>query len=310
LARAQLLTLGISKMESVLTVRQIHKWYGKVHAVQSLSLNVPEGSVYGILGPNGSGKTTTLGIVLGVIRADSGSYEWLGGNSGPGIRKNIGALLEQPNFYPYLTALQNLRIIADIKGCGYDNLDQALETVNLSQWKNTAYKTFSSGMKQRLAIAATLIGSPRVMVLDEPTNGLDPQGIAEVRELIKDIASQGKTIILASHLLDEVEKVCTHVAVLKKGKLLAEGPVSNALASEEKIEAASDNMSMLQKMLADWLGSDRVQQADGVLLITAGDLDPSEINRKAFESGIVLTHLSIRHKTLESHFLELTTDDE
>ena len=201
-------------MPAVLTIDHLHKRYGKIQAVNDLSLEIEEGSVFGILGPNGSGKTTTLGMLLSVIRPDFGSFSWFGRSAASPrdaavSRKRIGAILETPIFYPYLSAVENLKIVAQIKGCQYERIDEVLRTVDLLERKDDTFKHYSLGMKQRLAIASALLVDPQVMILDEPTNGLDPQGIAEIRSLIVQIAGQGKTIILASHLLDEVQKVCT-----------------------------------------------------------------------------------------------------
>lgn len=218
----------------ILDIHTLSKRYGSIQAVDKLSLQVEKGSIYGLLGPNGSGKTTTLGMVLDVIRPTSGSFSWFGQPASPATKKRVGALLETPNFYPYLTARRNLEIVAEIKGASHSRIAEVLHLVGLSQRMHTTFKGFSLGMKQRLALASSLLNDPEVLVLDEPTNGLDPEGIAEVRELILKIAAEGKTVILASHLLDEVEKVCTHVAVLQKGVLRAQGPVSTVLAAKDQ----------------------------------------------------------------------------
>ena len=202
---------------AILTVENISKNYGNIKALKGVSFSVPAGCVYGILGPNGSGKTTLLGIIMNVLKATGGSYKLFDENATDAHRKKIGTLLETPNFYHYLSAVQNLKISAAIKGHGEDDIDNVLHTVDLFKRKDSPFSTFSLGMKQRLAIGAALLGDPDVLVFDEPTNGLDPVGIAEIRSLIKELSAKGKTIIMASHLLDEVEKVCTHVAILKQG---------------------------------------------------------------------------------------------
>ena len=213
-------------MAYILEAENLTKHYGNIKALTNFSLVVEPGSIYGILGPNGSGKTTCLSIILDVIRADSGSYEWFGKPSSHNTRRRrIGALLETPNFYPYLTAAENLKVAAAIKKRGSKHIHTALQVTDLGSRRNSRYRTYSLGMKQRLAIASALLSNPEALVLDEPTNGLDPQGIAEIRTLIRDIGSEGKTIILASHMLDEVEKVCSHVAILKSGELVASGKV-------------------------------------------------------------------------------------
>jgi ABC-2 type transport system ATP-binding protein len=233
-------------MEYILNTKDIRKSYGIVKALKGVSLQVPKGSVYGILGPNGSGKTTMLGILLDVLQADGGQYEWQGYSSPEAARSNIGSLLETPNFYHYLSATDNLKISAAIKGRGENDIERVLKLVNLYNRKDSAFKTFSLGMKQRLAIAAALLGNPDVLVLDEPTNGLDPVGIAEIRNLILQLSQEGKTIIIASHLLDEVEKVCTHVAILKLGELITQGSVLEVLNDEDWIElGCADNEALL-----------------------------------------------------------------
>ncbi|MEI7982280.1 MAG: ATP-binding cassette domain-containing protein, partial [Bacteroidota bacterium] len=211
-------------METVLSVNQISKQYGKIQAVKELSLEVARGQIFGLLGPNGSGKTTTLSIILDLIKGN-GNYEWFGDPPSKESRKRIGSVIESPNFFPYLDAITNLKIVADIKDMDYEDIDRVLLLAGLSERKKSKFRTFSYGMKQRLAIASAMLGNPEVLILDEPTNGLDPQGIAHIRELILSVAYQGTTIILASHLLDEVQKICTHVAVLSKGKKLFDGKV-------------------------------------------------------------------------------------
>ncbi|MBC7848209.1 MAG: ABC transporter ATP-binding protein [Chitinophagaceae bacterium] len=297
---------------SILSVREISKNYGVIHALKKVSFDVPPGSVFGILGPNGSGKTTLLGIVMDVLRPSSGSYLWNDKPADNAIRKNIGTLLETPNFYHYLSGADNLAIAAAIKGKGKENIDKVLEAVNLLQRKNSKFSTYSLGMKQRLAIASTLLGDPEILVFDEPTNGLDPAGIAEIRELIKQLSFQGKTIIMASHILDEVEKVCTHVAIIQKGVLKTSGTVSQILshgstANVQIVEVTSDNMSLLSSTIKEMVGVESVIEKDGVIqLTTAETVLSGDINRYCFSKGIVLNSLQIKRKTLESTFLEIT----
>jgi ABC-type multidrug transport system ATPase subunit len=212
-------------MSAILSLHGLSKRYGKVQALHNLSLEVQPGHIYGLLGPNGSGKTTTLGILLGITRPNQGHFTWFGAPPSAASRQRIGTLLETPNFYPYLSAVRNLEIVATLKQRGYDRIDEVLRQTGLYDRRTSAISTYSLGMRQRLALAAALVADPDVLVLDEPTNGLDPQGIADVRQLIRETGQRGKTIILASHILDEVEKICTHVAVLKQGVLLAEGSI-------------------------------------------------------------------------------------
>ncbi len=294
-------------MQPVLSIQQISKSYGPIRALESVSFDVPEGSVFGILGPNGSGKTTLLGIVLDVLVANGGSYKWFDGMPADAARRQIGALLETPNFYHYLTAIENLEITAAIKGRGHDDKLRVLELTGLLQRKDSKFLTYSLGMKQRLAIAAALLGNPRILVLDEPTNGLDPAGIAEIRELIIKLSNEGITIIMASHLLDEVEKVCTHVAILKRGNLLVTGHVDDVLRSEDQVEVKADDLKALQQLLTSMHGIKKIQQGNNVLLLSCdASVQPAHINEYCMRGGITLTHLLLRKKSLESKFIELT----
>ena len=194
-------------METILSINNLTKKFGPITAVNDLSFTIHKGNVYGILGPNGSGKSTTLGIVLNVVNKTSGDFQWFdGGMSTHDALKKVGAIIERPNFYPYMTAAQNLELVCKIKKVAPDKVDEKLEIVGLLERKNSKFRTFSLGMKQRLAIASALLNDPEILILDEPTNGLDPQGIHQIREIIKKIAGMGTTILLASHLLDEVEK--------------------------------------------------------------------------------------------------------
>lgn len=295
-------------MPSVLSVQQLTRSYGSLKAIQDLSFEVPEKSVFGILGPNGSGKTTLLATVMDVLKPDEGTFRWFGEVASAASRRQIGTLLETPNFYPYLSAADNLQLCARIKGCATQEVDRVLEMVGLAERRNAPFKSFSLGMKQRLAIGSALLGSPRVVVLDEPTNGLDPVGIADIRRLIQGMGRAGKTVIIASHLLDEVEKVCTHVAILQKGSLLASGPVEEVLAREELLEVGGADAERLQGLLEAHPAVRSVRRTDlGTLLVTLKEpLDAGELNRYCFGQDMILQHLTRRHKSLELTFLELT----
>ena len=298
-------------MEQILTISNLNKKYGRLHAVKDLSLEVTKGSVFGILGPNGSGKTTTLGIILSVINADSGSFLWFNEPNSKSNRKRIGAILEQPIFYPYLTAEKNLQIFANIKNAPYSDIERVLKIVELYDRKNSKFRTYSYGMKQRLAIAAALLGNPEVLIFDEPTNGLDPKGIAEIRELIVQIAKEGITILLASHLLDEVQKVCSHVVVLKEGKVLFTGNVNDVLTMSDTIEVASNNLELLTAALKDKDQIIEIIPEQEILVIKLKDGFTSyDLNNYLIGKGLVLTHLAKRKKTLENQFLELLTKAE
>lgn len=293
-------------MSAVLSIQHLYKKYGKVQAVADLSLEVQAGTVFGILGPNGSGKTTTLGMVLGVVREDSGTYTWFGKPASPASRKKIGAILETPIFYPYLSAQENLKIVAQIKGVAYDRIGEVLQWVGLQERKDDAFKTYSLGMKQRLAIASALLSDPTVLILDEPTNGLDPQGIAEIRELIIHIAQQGKTIILDSHLLDEVQKVCTHFAVLRKGKLIYTGGVREALSGTDTVEVAAADMERLEQLLPRFPYVENILRENGVLKVKLSpDKSGLDLNQFLVTQGVVVSHLAQQTKSLEKQFLEL-----
>ncbi len=297
-------------METVLQTENLTKYYGRLKALDNLNFSVNRGEVFGILGPNGSGKTTTLGILLGIIMKTGGTFKWFGKKPVHSQRKKIGALLETPLFYPYLSAVNNLKIIADIKGCGYDEIDDHLKLTGLYERRHSPFKTYSLGMKQRLAIAAALLNNPEILILDEPTNGLDPRGIADIRNLILKIAAKGITIILASHILDEVEKTCSHVLVLDKGKKLFSGPVAEVLGGTGTVEmACNDNkklLSIVQSM--EWCKKGYVQDGKVVAALKE-NIDPSIINRQLAEKGLYLSHLSVQKKSLEKYFLELLAEE-
>jgi len=294
-------------LNPILSIQNISKSYGAVRALRDVSLDVPEGSVFGILGPNGSGKTTLLGVVLDVLIAGAGTYSWFNGMSPDAARRQIGALLETPNFYHYLSAFDNLEITAAIRKKGKDDRIPILKQIGLFERKDSRFQTYSLGMKQRLAIGAALLGNPKVLVLDEPTNGLDPSGIAEIRELIRKLNKEGITIIIASHLLDEIEKVCTHVAILKKGELLLNGPVNEVLLSEDQVEVRAADMTLLQQALQKMAGIRKISGSDDILNLTCEpSVTTAEVNEFCIKQGIVLSHLFLRKKSLETKFMELT----
>ncbi len=295
-------------METILTVSNLTKKFGYLTAVQDLSFSIQKGNVYGILGPNGSGKSTTLGIVLNVVNSTNGSFSWFDGNTSTHeALKKVGAIIERPNFYPYMTAIQNLKLVCKIKEVPEEKIKDKLKLVGLWERKDSKFRTYSLGMKQRLAIASALLNDPEILILDEPTNGLDPQGIHQIREIIKKIASQGTTILLASHLLDEVEKVCSHVVILRKGKKLYSGSVDGMLASFGFFELKTDNNEVLIKFLEEHPDFGEIKTYNG--LITAfpnKEMDARELNNTLFKKGIVLSHLIKRRESLEEQFLTLT----
>lgn len=295
-------------METVLSISNLTKHFGRIKAVNNLNLEVKAGQVFGMLGPNGSGKTTTLGMLMSVVNPTAGTYSWFGETPSHHVRKKIGAVLEHPIFYPYLSGQKNLELNCMVKECDPANIPRVLELVELTERRNDKYKTYSLGMKQRLAIASALLNDPTVLILDEPTNGLDPMGIAEIRELIRKIAVQGKTIILASHLLDEVQKVCTHFAVLKKGSLIHTGPVDEVGKGTDTVEVNAD-VSNLNEVLLSFAGTSSINRENGSFQVSLRDgFRSKDLNRFLFEKGIVASHLVTKKKSLEKQFLEILAE--
>tara|TARA_B110000091_G_scaffold207820_1_gene246552 strand:- start:98 stop:997 length:900 start_codon:yes stop_codon:yes gene_type:complete len=298
-------------LETILSLKNLDKKYGAVHAVNNLSFDIQKGNVYGILGPNGSGKSTTLGIILNVVNKTSGDFSWFNGRlSTHEALKKVGAIIERPNFYPYMTATQNLALICKIKGISAEKIDKKLTTVNLFERRDSKFSTFSLGMKQRLAIASALLNDPEILILDEPTNGLDPQGIHEIREIIKNIAANGTTILLASHLLDEVEKVCSHVVIIREGVKLYSGRVDEMTASYGLLELKIDKKeNELIKLLEEHEAIGKITKEHETLFATLKrEISSTEINTYLFEKGLVLSHLVKRKPSLEQQFLDLTNN--
>jgi len=297
-------------MQNILSVKNLSKNYGAVLALKDLSISVQKGDIYGILGPNGSGKTTTLGIILGVTNATKGLYSWFENGHSHQERKKIGAMLDKPNFYPHLSGLENLKLVADIKELKKPEILDRLELTGMSKNAKRKFYTYSTGMKQRLALASTLLGNPEVLVLDEPTNGLDPEGIADVRELILKIADDGTTVIMASHLLDEVQKVCSHVAVIKNGNKLYEGHVQSLLAADDGIELSSDDLSKLGSVLSKYNGIHKSEKKGEKFLVKlAPGFKSSELSSFLITQGVDITHFAHRKGSLEAEFLQLLKED-
>lgn len=295
-------------METILKINNLNKIYNKrLHAVKNVSFEIKKGNVYGILGPNGSGKSTTLGIVLNVVNKTSGDFEWFGGKvETHDALKKVGAIIERPNFYPYMTAKENLELVCKIKGTPFSKVTEKLELVGLLDRQNDKFRTYSLGMKQRLAIASALLNDPEILILDEPTNGLDPQGIRQIRDIIRVIASHGTTILLASHLLDEVQKVCSHVVVLRKGEMLYQGSVNDMIASNSFFELKANDISKLKTVLQSHSAVEKiVDEEDKILVYVKQDIPSAELNAYLFEQKIVLEHLVKRRNSLEEQFLEL-----
>jgi ABC-2 type transport system ATP-binding protein len=298
-------------VQPILTINNLTKKFGPITAVKNLSFTIEKGNVYGILGPNGSGKSTTLGVVLNVVNRTAGNFHWFdGSDSTHNALKKVGAIIERPNFYPYMTAVQNLELVCKIKGVVTDMIEEKLETVGLLDRKDSKFHTFSLGMKQRLAIASALLNEPEILILDEPTNGLDPQGIHQIREIIKEIASKGTTILLASHLLDEVEKVCTHVVILQKGVSLYAGNVDGMNTSHGFMILQSDDNTALKSVLEEMdIFTNIKQEGEVIIAYLIEPTDASEVNKKLFAKGIVLSQLEKRKESLEEQFLEITNNN-
>jgi ABC-2 type transport system ATP-binding protein len=298
-------------LETILSLKNLDKKFGAVHAVNNLSFDIQKGNVYGILGPNGSGKSTTLGIILNVVNKTSGSFSWFNGAiSTHQALKRVGAIIERPNFYPYMTATQNLKLICKIKEVPYDKIDEKLKIVNLYERRHSKFRTYSLGMKQRLAIASALLNDPEILILDEPTNGLDPQGIHEIRKIIREIAGQGTTILLASHLLDEVEKVCTHVVVIRNGIKLYSGRVDEMTASKGLFELDTENQKELLKGLLEKHEAISIikEENSKFIAVLQDELSATDLNVYLFKNGITLSHLVKRMPSLEQQFLSLTNE--
>lgn len=295
-------------METILTIQNLNKRYGRIQALKDVSFEIKKGHVYGILGPNGSGKSTTLGIVLNVVNKTSGKYSWFNGQMQTHeALKKVGAIIERPNFYPYMTAEENLKLVCKIKGIEYTKIDEKLSLVGLNDRKSSKFSTFSLGMKQRLAIASALLNDPEILILDEPTNGLDPQGIHQIRDIIKQVATNGTTILLASHLLDEVEKICSHVLILRKGQILYSGLVDGMTANEGFFELQATNLEHLIEVLKTHPAIEKVKkEEDKVLVYLKSPLEATDLNRFLFEKNISVSHLVKRKNSLEEQFLELT----
>ena len=295
---------------SVLSIKGLHKEYGRITALNNLHLDIQKGSVFGLLGPNGSGKTTTLGMILGVINPTRGEYFWFGEKGNHHHRKRIGSILEKPNFYPRFSGYKNLQLACKIKRVQENRIDEVLEQVGLKGRGHDNFKTYSLGMKQRLAIASALLSHPEVMILDEPTNGLDPQGIAEIRQLITDIAQSGKTIILASHLLDEVQKICSEFAILKKGNLIHTGVVDADFGDGTTIEVATKDLRTLELIIAEHPGYvSHKTLKDRLELKCRTNTDAADIARFLADRDVYPHLLLVVKKKLEQQFMEILSQN-
>ncbi len=298
---------------AVISTAGLSKTYGKQVAVDGISFEVEAGQVFGFLGPNGSGKTTTIGMLLGIITPTGGGFELFGGSSAGELhaaRQRIGATLEYPNFYPYLSGRDNLKLVSRVKGRDDDEVLRVLETVGLGDRRDSLFKTFSLGMKQRLALASTMIGDPELIILDEPANGLDPEGMKEIREIILGLADRGKTIFLSSHLLAEVEKTCDHVAIIKNGSIVRQSSVAELTSGGTVARLVAANLDKLQSIVEEYPETTNVSCRDDGVIAELKTEDLGGLNRWVAERGIYVSHLSLEQRSLEDVFIELTNTGE
>jgi ABC-2 type transport system ATP-binding protein len=291
----------------VIETNELTKRYGeRIVAVDGLGMSVPRGQVYGFLGPNGAGKTTTLRMLLGLVRPTSGSAFVLGAAPGsPASLARLGALIETPAFYPFLSGRDNLRVLARYAGAAESRIDVVLDEVDLAARASDRFGTYSLGMKQRLGIAAALLKNPELLILDEPTNGMDPAGMAEMRSFIRDLGRGRRTVLLSSHLMAEVEQICDRVGVISRGRLVGEGTVDE-LRGRESLWIRAEPLDDAERVLGTIRGIEQVARSDGGLRIAADPAAAPEINRALVEAGIAVGELRPERASLEKVFLELT----
>lgn len=297
--------------ELVIETDGLTKRYGDVVAVDRLSLQVPRGGVFGFLGPNGSGKTTTMGMLLGLVQRTSGQATIFGDPVGHSeTLRRIGAMVESPTFYPYLSGRANLRYFQAVGRRGKPaDIDRLLELVDLGKRADSKFATYSLGMKQRLGIACALLGDPELVFLDEPTNGLDPAGVVEVRELIRDLGTGGRTVVLSSHMLAETELVCDNVAVLSRGKLIAQGTITELLRQHDSLRLRTTDDAGARSVLKALPWVEAIAQEDGALTVGAPQARAWEISRALADRQIYVNELVPQHRTLEEFFMEITETD-
>jgi ABC-2 type transport system ATP-binding protein len=298
----------VSDAPVIETIR-LTKRFGSQIAVDGISFTVERGQIFGFLGPNGSGKTTTIGMLLGIINATAGSFRLLGEGSLRGlhrVRQRVGATLETPNFYPYLSGRDNLRIAANVKRAPESKIVEVLDAVGLADRAKDRFRTYSLGMKQRLALAATMLGDTDLVILDEPANGLDPEGMREIREIILRLHEQGRTIFLSSHLLWEVERTCTHVAIIKNGRIVRQASVSEMTAGTVTAGLRGGDTETLLAIVGDYPGAVTVTRQADLVIAELRDDDLAALNAFVAGHGIFLSHLALRQRSLEDVFIELT----
>ncbi len=293
----------------VIETTDLTKRFRKVLAVNGISFTVARGQIFGFLGPNGSGKTTTIGMLMGIIEPTTGSFRLFGASSPRDLlaaRARIGATLETPNFYPYLSARDNLRIAARTKGVGNARVEECLDIVGLHGREKHRFKTYSLGMKQRLALASAMLSDPELIVLDEPANGLDPKGMREIRDIIKLLADRGKTVFLSSHLLWEVERTCTHVSIVRQGQIVASGTVTEIVGGRINAVVRADDDDALRAALDAYPEAASVRASTEGLVVALGSDDLASLNRYLVGQGIYASHLARRRRSLEDAFMHLT----
>jgi ABC-2 type transport system ATP-binding protein len=301
----------MSTSDNVIETRDLTKVYGNhVRAVDRLNLTVRRGEVYGFLGPNGAGKTTTMQMLLGLVHATSGTAIVLGREPGdPESLLRVGAMVEEPAFYPYLSGRDNLRVVARLAGLPEHRVDAVVSEVDLADRATDRFKTYSQGMRQRLGVAAALLKDPDLLILDEPTNGLDPAGMADMRSLIRRLGSGDRTVMLSSHLLAEVQLLCDRVGVIARGSLIAEDTVSH-LRGRGSLLVRAEPLATAREGAERLLGPDRVQEQDGTLLLDADPADAARINRELVIAGLAVSEVRPVERTLEDVFLQLTGEED
>ncbi|MDQ3855310.1 MAG: ABC transporter ATP-binding protein [Chloroflexota bacterium] len=296
--------------DAVVRTRGLSKRYGARYAVENLEMDIRRGEVYGFLGPNGAGKTTTLRMLLGLIRPTSGTAEVLGTSPGhPDGLARVGALVESPAFYPYLSGRDNLRVMARYSSAPPSKLDEALELVDLSSRARDKYKSYSLGMKQRLGVAAALLKDPELLILDEPTNGLDPAGMAEMRALVRTLGRGDRTVLLSSHLLGEVEQICDRVGVIQRGRMIAEGTLAD-LRGTSRLIVRAEPLDLARQVAQRAFGPQGIEVRDGALVTGLDPRDAPRLARELVAAGIDLLELRSSQQSLEEAFLNLTEHTE
>jgi len=298
----------VGNSTTIVETHSLTKRFGSgVLAVDSVDMSVRRGEVYGFLGPNGAGKTTTLRMLVGLIRPTSGTVTVAGHAPGdPAALAKIGSLIEGPGFYPYLSGRENLRVVADLVGVSHKRVEEILDLVELGSRAGRKFSTYSTGMKQRVGVAAALLKDPELVILDEPTNGLDPQGMADMRNLIIQLGQGERTVLISSHLLNEVELMCTRVGVIQKGRMVAEGTVDE-LRGAARLTIRADPVEKARALLAAELGADNViANEDGSLSLKVDLARTADINRTLVQAGLAVTELRAVTQSLEEVFMELT----